>query len=369
MLVRQNRIARAFSPVALQEDEFLVFEARGKYGDGDQVQTRWEYLIGRFRDGEVECYELPQYEDHSRNLTRYGVRYRIRILAETISTRKPLPLDRAPAVSDIDEIAERVQRYFVRKPHFKSDYNLSVYISRPLGVAGARDSHIIWRWLNIASLLFFLALTAWAIMQVVFLTSALTASPPSPSAELVSTHFHTRYVASLSFHSFAILFGAALVLLEAGPKVWLRIGGSHYVEDKELGSAGYVLVQAVVPLALLGIFLGSFVGPRYEVFIDSPNEQVIKRDTHLQPPGVALQTVQFYEIDVVRGEIVRHTHEKDNGPDLVEFHSLIRITTVDGQSVEVGSGFPAQSSRRYAPEARLLAVTIAEKSDARIRLR
>ena len=370
--MRELKITSALKRVASREDGFCVLEASQKYTEGEEKVIRWEYLVGRFRDRETEYYALPRHNHHHQRLTRYGVRHRLGVLTEALSSKGRIPLVGSSPVDNAREIpilTNLADVYFERKPHFGYEYRLKAYVSYPLGLARTRDVPIIWAFLGVVSLAFFLTIAAWAAWQAVFLTSALTAAPPFPSSELVYTHHHAQYVASLSFHAFVAVLGVVVVLLEAGPKIWPRIGRIHYVVDQQIAGWFYGLIHGLIPLALLGIYLGSFLSPMYEVFIDRPNEQVIRRDTHLQPPGVRHETIQFAEIDEVRGEIVTHSHEKEDGPDLIEFHSVIRVVTADGRVMEVGRDFPAQSSRRYAPDARLLAVTIAEKANADLDLK
>ena len=119
---------------------------------------------------------------------------------------------------------------------------------------------------------------------------------------------------------------------------------------------------------LVVVFLVSISQARYQVYIDLPSEQFIRRDTHLQPPGVTYDIVDFSDINSVHLKFNRHTHDQA-GATKIEFHSVLSIMTTEGRDIEVGRDFPAQSLSRFAPEALSLARSVADKSGAKLELR
>ena len=203
-----------------------------------------------------------------------------------------------------------------------------------------------------------------------FLVAAYAGSVSSQTAEFISTNNNVTYGFSMAFHiAAALLFtgGAAL------PTQFWQTFKRDIDYDIESASASSAWMTetffCVLAIALLIVFVVSIFQARYQVFLDIPNEQIIRRDTHLQPPGVIYHTVDFFEVVAVGGEIVRHSHDKDSGSDLIEFHSVISISTAAGRILEVGENFPAQSSRQYAAEAQSLAQIIAGISGADLDLK
>ena len=100
--------------------------------------------------------------------------------------------------------------------------------------------------------------------------------------------------------------------------------------------------------------------------MDTPNETVIRRDTHLLPPGVTEQVIAFGDIDRIREEFIGHRHG-DSGQD-AESHYRLSIITQDGRDVEIGWG---SGQRSLNPPAHLkaLAQAITNRSGAELKSR
>ena len=156
---RQKQIEEAFSPGSKRKDEFLVLEGTQKVELGAGRNAAYGYLLGLFRDGEVEYHEIQQF-DQPLKLTQYGIRHQYGLLAQDLS-EESLKTSIGPySVSNVAKLAEEADRYFLRQTHFEPEYELRAYIYRPLGVEGTRDYHIIWPMLNVASILFSTCLPA-----------------------------------------------------------------------------------------------------------------------------------------------------------------------------------------------------------------
>lgn len=242
-------------------------------------------------------------------------------------------------------------------------------LSAPPSVAriSARYAYVWPTWLRI----FCGSVAVWAAVQVAFLAVAYSGSAPTPTAELMTTHNGAQYLASMAFHSLAILVFLCGAMLPTAAWTELKnmIANLLGPDNRDLGGWIPNLCLCFFAFGLFVVFLVSISQARYQVYIDLPSEQLIRRDIHLQPPGVTYDSVEFRDINSVRGKIDRHSHGQDNDPDKIEFHSVLSIVTTDGQEIEVGRDFPAQSSSRFAPEALSLARAIADKSGAGLELR
>jgi len=183
----------------------------------------------------------------------------------------------------------------------------------------------------------------WAAMQTVFLLAAFATSRPSSTAQLMSTHHQVEYVSSLAFHSFAALF---FVVVAAIPTdAWRRIKFKYL----DMVATPYIAII----LALTIIFVVSIVSPKYEVFVDLYTESVVKRDTHLLPPGVNQQRIPFREIQLITVNSERHTHLETSGltglTTHAEYHYVINLIADNGRQVEVGRRFLPQSTEGHPP--------------------
>lgn len=199
----------------------------------------------------------------------------------------------------------------------------------------------------------------WSAVQVAYLTITFSMSPPSPLAELMSTHDEGVYIAFFVVHCIAlVVFGIGACL---PGNVWRRLD--------EPGEGDGVAVLALTSIGLaLAIFIISLVSiwvPKYEVFLDLSTESIVKRDTHLLPPGVTQLTIPFGEIDVITGEFVRK--EKDYR---YYYDYRLSVITRDGRRIRLAEDFPRQrTDAEPPPEAISLAEAIAEKSGAEVDLR
>jgi hypothetical protein len=176
--MRERHIDGALRFGLFLEDEILVLEWAQKVELGDTQRIDYKNLLGRFRNGSVEFYEL-QHTEQPLKLTRYRIRHYLRLLVEDLNGGRGRTSHGHYLVGNVTKLAEGADRYFLRLPHFEPEFDLRVHIFRPLGVIGIRDYPVIWPLLNIASLVFYLAVTAWSVWQVLFL-----ASKPRPQALL-----------------------------------------------------------------------------------------------------------------------------------------------------------------------------------------
>ena len=113
---------------------------------------------------------------------------------------------------------------------------------------------------------------------------AFSAGPPSPTAELVSTHNDLYYRVSLGFH----IFGS-LVL----GSVWLAPGSMRQTLRPLI-----VVLVSVVAITLATIFFASLRQANFHIYLDLQEEQFIRRDIHLLPPGIRSSVISFKETQV-----------------------------------------------------------------------
>ena len=367
---RQRRVANAITALAekVQADEFLALQAR------DQPGPVW-YLFGRVEDGKVLFYPMTHasslaYPQPTKcRLNSLQIRNRIKNLQEQNTSLAELE---ACSIKQVEEIGKWIDRFFMEQCGLSDWYELEVRQYHEAGplmatVADKFRADLTWP----TGLRIVLGgIAVWAAIQVGFLAASYAGSVPSSTAELVSTHHDVQYQTSMAFHSLAILLFAAGALLP----LRLLVGFRSWIDDQVHAQPGpgWWLLHAFYSLFALGlfiVFLVSISQARYQVFTDVTQENIIRRDTHLLPPGVTYHTIQFNEIDKVSGEIHRHSHSKDDGPDVIEYHSVVSVVTTDGRQLEIGRDFQAQATRRFAPEADSLAQVIADKSGARLELR
>ena len=137
------------------------------------------------------------------------------------------------------------------------------------------------------------AIMLWCLAQATFLIVAFSGGPPSPTAELVSTHNDLYYRASLGFHIFAFLVLGS---------VWLAPSPMR----RNLESLIVVLVS-VLTLTLATVFFASIRQANYQTYFDLQEEQFIRRDIHLLPPGIRSRVISFKETQVVNVDPTRPT--------------------------------------------------------------
>ena len=123
------------------------------------------------------------------------------------------------------------------------------------------------------------AIMLWCAAQATFLIVAFTGGPPSPTAELISTHNDLYYRASLGFHIFGFLVLGS---------VWLAPSPIR----RNLGPLIVVLVS-VTALTLATVFFASIRQANYQTYLDLHAEEFIRRDIHLLPPGIRSSTISF----------------------------------------------------------------------------
>ena len=220
-----------------------------------------------------------------------------------------------------------------------------------------------------AARIFLGVVAIWSAIQVGFLAFAFSSSPPSPLAELMQTRRQTEYLASFGFHAFTLLaFGLGASLSNrAWHRIWNALGSGSSSPE---GDGGCISVSAyvVLTLSLLGIFIGSAVAPKYQVFVDLSSESVVRRDTHLLPPGMSEHTIRFGDITEIDGFFVKHDHQEDER-DVIRYHYRLGVVSKDGRWTEIGWG-PHQESKQEPDQGMFsLAQAIADISGAKVNLR
>lgn len=133
------------------------------------------------------------------------------------------------------------------------------------------------------------AIMLWCAIQAAFLIVAFSGGPPSPTAELVSTHNDLQYRASLGFHIFAFLVLGS---------VW--VAPSSIRRNRE---SLIVVLVSVIALTLATVFFVSIHQANYQIYLDLHEEQFIRRDIHLQPPGVITKVISFKDIQTVNADL------------------------------------------------------------------
>ena len=197
------------------------------------------------------------------------------------------------------------------------------------------------------------AVMVWSAIQVVYLAIALSSSPPSPGAELMLRPREPEYTAFLAVHAL-IFFVSALALALEVRSIWRWVIKRLNMPEKPQGGgealAGtlYLALYFFPVWALLDIFLVSIGYPRYEVFVDLPAESIVRRDTHLLPPGIKEDTVPFSEVGVITG-----------GGSSTDYS--LYANTRNRRRIEIGQGDKAEMSS--------LARAIADKSGIGLDLR
>ena len=213
----------------------------------------------------------------------------------------------------------------------------------------------------------------WSAIQVGFLAFAFASSPPSPLAELMHTRHEAVYLASFGFHAFTLLvFGVGAYrsnrtwrrIWHEGQEGVLQEDGSIQVDD---GSSFPVTAYVVLTLVLIGIFIGSAMAPRYQVFLDLSSESVVRRDTHLLPPGMNELRIPFRNIIEIDGFFVRHEHSEDD-QIMIRYHYRLDIVE-DGRRTEIGWGSHQKKKQEIDQGMFSLALAIADVSGAKLDLR
>ena len=198
-------------------------------------------------------------------------------------------------------------------------------------------------------------LAIWAAIQIGYLAFSFSSGPPSATAELMNTRREATYVVFMVLH--VVIF---LVFVFGAFKATAIVRGL-------IGWSGSNVLYVGLVLALGVIFLISLAKPKYEIFVDTPNETVIRRDTHLLPPGVQELSVAFGDIGKIQGQFVKHQHEEDE-EDVTMYHFRLDVVTREGQVIEIGWGDHQFSASSPPQELNTLANAIADKSGAELEL-
>ena len=128
----------------------------------------------------------------------------------------------------------------------------------------------------------------WCAAQAAFLMVAFTGGPPSPTAELVSTHNDLYYRASLGFHIFGFLVLGF---------VWLTTSSIRHTLRPLI-----VVLVSVIAITLATVFFASTQQANYQTYFDLQEEQFIRRDIHLLPPGIRSRVISFEKTQVVNAD-------------------------------------------------------------------
>ena len=125
------------------------------------------------------------------------------------------------------------------------------------------------------------AIMLWCAAQASFLLVAFTGGPPSPTAELVSTHNDLYYRASLGFHIFGFFVLGSVLMTPSSIRHTLR--------------PLIVVLVSVIAITLATIFFASIRQANYQTYLDLQEQQFIRRDIHLLPPGIRSSVISFKE--------------------------------------------------------------------------
>ncbi len=148
------------------------------------------------------------------------------------------------------------------------------------------------------------AIMLWCAVQAAFLIVAFSGGPPSPTAELVSTHNDPYYRASLGFHIFGLLVLGS---------VWLAPSSIRHILRPLI-----VVLVSVIALTLATVFFASIRQANYHTYLDLQEEQFIRRDIHLLPPGVKSSVISIDAANITTplpkqfptGALVKLLHDK-----------------------------------------------------------
>ena len=83
-------------------------------------------------------------------------------------------------------------------------------------------------------------------------------------------------------------------------------------------------------LVLLGVFVGSIAGPKYKIWVDLSEESIVRRDTHLMPPGVTQVSVPFSEIRKIESKVSYSGWWGDR--------VFLRLVTFDWRRIHIAQG-------------------------------
>ncbi len=191
-------------------------------------------------------------------------------------------------------------------------------------------------------------------MQLVHLSIALSKGASTPTALLLFEHHDVEFTDSLIFHSATfIVFGlAALFSGKVGRTVeYMALGRGKISVQILIGLTYSLLITALLVVAYV-----SDDHPRYQVFVDSATQQIVRRDTYLLPPGVTQVSVPFSEVRLIESKVSYSGWWGDR--------LFLGLVTLDWRRITI-----AQGNRGEPPEALYgLAQDIAESSGAKLDL-
>ena len=116
----------------------------------------------------------------------------------------------------------------------------------------------------------------------------------------------------------------------------------------------YSLFHILGWLLLLILLLMGYAYSGWTVFIDTPSQAVITRSNHLFPPGVTQNSLEFNQIQYIKGDFEY----------LPRLHYVLRAEARDGGTVELGKDLIYPSEELLG-----LGQRAAEQSGARLDLR
>ena len=315
----------------------FAFMGKNIWKVGDEQKTAYRYLFGRVQGGILEFHRGP---NDRAELTKHGIESRLsdleqggwRTPVKTFSTE-----NRALASAWVDQ-------YFLGGP-YQGDYQLQTYISKYQDDRWRRDFSRVWDYGGKVAMGLLVLFVGWAIAQVVFLGWQ---GSPSSTAELMFVHREPGYVAFLALHAFAGFLALIMLLLEVrhvGFMSWHGLGKELHQGDQELGATlGAILMVALVLMFLIPLPISS-LSPQYEVFVDMPSEEVVRRDTHLLPFGESQNNISFGSLMEIQIMKVIDFHGEENNQR--EQHYRLNVVTKNGEHIEIGwSGHDDSSHRK-----------------------
>ena len=155
-------------------------------------------------------------------------------------------------------------------------------------------------------------------------------------------HHGSEFFSSLVFHAAAaVVFGVASLLAgRIGRQIYnMPVGGARVRAQLAVG-LGHLLPA----VALLVVFWVSGNHPRYVIFVDPANQQIVRRETRLLPPGLSQEAVRYSDIRVIEGKMFYSGWWGDR--------YFLRLVTRDWRRINIAQGGRAQGPEELFPLAR-----------------
>ena len=114
--------------------------------------------------------------------------------------------------------------------------------------------------------------------------------------------------------------------LESVFRIWHHIGLLGDTVAKVFMKAVYSLFHLFGWLLLLILLLINFAYSGWIVSIDPASQTIMTRSNHLFPPGVTLNSLEFSEIESIKGDFEY----------LPKLHYVLRAETAEGPELELG---------------------------------